>query len=244
MSTLMLYYSHKQTTNTIKKVEVQNMKQTTNMSRVIGQMQAIGRKLNTDWFGSELDMDRVIWTVQSTPKAYGHFTPYLSYRVHSVEGERGAVEINIGAGTLDRDIVSVICTMLHELTHYYNWSKGIQDCSRGNTYHSKKFKNEAEKHGLVIEYDPRIGWSLTSATEELVNWIIENDLEDFRLGRNEYTSLFGAGGGTGSRNTTPIAPKKKSNSIKMICPCCGAIARVTKTTNLICGDCMQHMIEV
>ena len=74
----MLYYSHKQTTNTIKKVEVQNMKQTTNMSRVIGQMQAIGRKLNTDWFGSELDMDRVIWTVQSTPKAYGHFTPYLS----------------------------------------------------------------------------------------------------------------------------------------------------------------------
>lgn len=71
--------------------------------------------------------------------------------------------------------------MLHELTHYYNWSKGIQDCSRGNTYHSKKFKVEAEKHGLVIEYDPRIGWSLTSATEELVNWIIENDLEDFRL---------------------------------------------------------------
>ena len=101
MSTLMIYYSHKQTTNKFKESRGTNMKQTTNMSRVIGQMQTIGRKLNIDWFESELDMDRVIWTVQSTPKAYGHFTPYLSYRVHSVEGERGAVEINIGAGTLD-----------------------------------------------------------------------------------------------------------------------------------------------
>lgn len=93
MSTLMLYYSYKQTTNKFKESRGTNMKQTTNMSRVIGQMQTIGRKLNTDWFGSELDMDRVIWTVQSTPKAYGHFTPYLSYRVHSVEGERGLLRL-------------------------------------------------------------------------------------------------------------------------------------------------------
>lgn len=214
------------------------MKQTTNMSRVIGQLQTIGRKLNNDWFNNELDMERVVWTVQSTPKAYGHFTPYLSYRVHSKDGEKGAVEINVGAGTLDRDIVSVICTMIHEMTHYLNWSNGIQDCSRNNTYHSKKFKIEAEKHGLVIEYDSRIGWSLTSATEELVDWIIENEIEEFRLGRNEFTA-FSIGGNSGTTTTVP----KKNNSIKMICPCCGAIARVTKTTNLICGDCMEHMIE-
>ena len=43
------------------------MKQTTNMSRVIGQLQTIGRKLNSDWFNNELDMERVVWTVQSTP---------------------------------------------------------------------------------------------------------------------------------------------------------------------------------
>ena len=128
------------------------------------------------------------------------------------------------------------------MTHYYNWSHDIKDCSRGNTYHSKKFKNEAEKHGLVIEYDSRIGWSLTSASEELVNWIIDNGFEDFRLGRNDFTSLVGISGGSSS-GTTPTTPKKKNNSIKMICPCCGNIARVTKTTNLICGDCMKHMIE-
>lgn len=218
------------------------MKQTTNMSRVIGELQTIGRKLNTDWFSGELDMDRVIWTVQSTPKAYGHFTPYLSYRVHSVEGEKGAVEINIGAGTLDRDVVAVVSTMLHELTHYCNWSKGVQDCSRGGTYHSKKFKTEAGKHGLVIEYDSRIGWSITNASEELVDWIIDNDIEDFRLGRNEFTGLVSVGGS--SKGGSGAAVPKRSNSIKMVCPCCGAIARVTKATNLICGDCMEQMVEV
>lgn len=219
------------------------MKQTTNMSRVIGQLQTIGRKINSDWFNNELDMERVVWTVQSTPKAYGHFTPYLSYRIHSKDGEREAVEINIGAGTLDRDIISVVSTMIHEMTHYYNWSVGVQDCSRGGTYHSKKFKNEAEKHGLVIEYDSRIGWSSTKASEELVNWIIENDIEDFRLGRNEFTLLSGIVGGSASGGHDTPVQKKRSNSIKLICPCCGNIARVTKITNLICGDCMKHMIE-
>lgn len=219
------------------------MKQTTNMSRVIGQLQTIARKINTDWFNNELDMDRVVISCNSTPKAYGHFTPYLSYRVHSKDGEKGAVEINIGSGTLDRDIIEVVSTLIHEMVHYYNWSIGVQDCSRGGTYHSKKFKNEAEKHGLIIEYDSRIGWSLTSASEELVDWIIENEFEDFRLGRNEFTSLIGIGGTSKGGSTPTLPPKKKNNSIKMVCPCCGAIARVTKATNLICGDCMEHMIE-
>lgn len=219
------------------------MKQTTNMSRVIGEIQSIGRKINKDWFNGELDMERVVFTVQSTPKAYGHFSPYLAYRVHDkAVGERGAVEINIGAGTLDRPIESVIATLIHEQVHYYNWSHGVKDCSRGGQYHSKKFKLEAEKHGLHIDYDSRIGWSITEPTEELIEWVIENGFEDFRLGRNEFQEMIVGIGGKSS-GTAPKFPKK-SNSIKMICPCCGNIARVTKTTNLICGDCMMNMIEV
>lgn len=219
------------------------MKQTTNMSRVIGEIQSIARKINKDWFDNELDMERVVFTVQSSPKAYGHFSPYLAYRVHDkAVGERGAVEINIGAGTLDRPIESVIATLIHEQVHYYNWSHGIKDCSRQGQYHSKKFKIEAEKHGLHIKYDSRIGWSLTEPTEELIEWVIENGFEDFRLGRNEFQEMIVVGTG-GKSGTAPKFPKK-NNSIKMICPCCGNIARVTKTTNLICGDCIEKMIEV
>ena len=218
------------------------MKQTTNMQRSIQYLTKIFKLLNDEYFDGELEQP--IITVQSTPKAYGHFTPWQSWDIKESNGNtKKTVEINIGAGTLDRDITEVVATMVHELVHYYNWSIGVQDCSRGGTYHSKKFKNEAEKHGLVIEYDSRIGWSLTSATEELVDWIIENDFEDFRLGRNEFTSLVGIGGTSKGGSTPTLPPKKKNNSIKMLCPCCGAIARVTKATNLICGDCMEHMIE-
>ena len=218
------------------------MKQTTNMQRSIQYLTKIFKLLNDEYFDGELEQP--IITVQSTPKAYGHFTPWQSWDIKESNGNtKKTVEINIGAGTLDRDITEVVATMVHELVHYFNWSIGVQDCSRGGTYHSKKFKNEAEKHGLVIEYDSRIGWSLTSATEELVDWIIENDFEDFRLGRNEFTSLVGIGGTSKGGSTPTLPPKKKNNSIKMVCPCCGAIARVTKATNLICGDCMEHMIE-
>ena len=103
-------------------------------------------------------------------------------------------------------------------------------------------KLEAEKHGLHIEYDSRIGWSLTEPTEELIEWVIENGFEDFRLGRNEFQEMIIGTGGKSSGTASKFP--KKSNSIKMICPCCGNIARVTKTTNLICGDCLQKMIEV
>lgn len=223
------------------------MKQTTNMARVIGEIQRIGRMINQDWFNGQLDMDRVIFTVQSTPKAYGHFTPYLSYRVHDKEGERGAVEINLGAGTLDRDIVEVCVTLIHELTHYLNWTLGVQDCSRNNTYHSKKFKNEAEKHGIVCEYDQRIGWSISTASEALIDWCIENDLQDFRLGRNEFSSYFIGGGakaGNGGVDTTGKTTKK-GNSHLAICPCCGTKIRYTKSElpNIICGDCNERFVE-
>lgn len=220
------------------------MKQTTNMARVIGEIQRIARKINEDWFDGELPIEECVWTVQSTPKAYAHFTPYLSYRVHDKEGERGAVEINLGAGTLDRQIFECCASLIHEMTHWYNWLHDVKDVSRGGSYHNRRFKTEAEKHGIQIEYDERIGWSITTATEELIEWCIENSLEDFRLGRNEWTTFLPGGGAkAGNSGPAPTVTKKKGNSIKMICPCCGNIARVTKKTNLICGDCMEHMIE-
>lgn len=219
------------------------MKQTTNMSRVIGELQTIARKLNKDWFNNVLDMDRVVITVQSSPRAHGSFTPYLSYRVHDVNGERGAVEINIGAGTLDRPIEFVVSTLIHELTHYLNWCNGVKDVS--GAYHNRKFRDEAERHGITIEYDSRIGWSITSPTEELLNWCIDNNLEDFRLGRNEWNGYFVGGTATGSaRTATPPLPKK-SNSHKLICPICRTTVRYTtaKRPNIICGDCTEIMID-
>ena len=220
------------------------MKQTTNMQRSIQYLNRIFKLLNEEYFNNELEMP--IITIQSTPKAFGHFTPWEAYRIKDTSGNiKGAVEINIGAGTLDRPIENVVSTLLHEMVHYYCYIKGIKDTSRGGQYHnSKGFKAEAEKRALHLEYDNRIGWSITSPTEELIDFILANQLEDIRIGRNEGQSFYiGIGGKSGNGTTTPPT-KKPTNTRKYQCPCCGNSFRATKSINVLCMDCNEQFIVV
>lgn len=217
------------------------MKQTTNMQRSIQYLTKIFKLLNDEYFDGELEQP--IITVQSTPKSFGHFTPWNAYRIKESNGNiKGAVEINIGAGTLDRPIENVVATLQHEMVHYYCYVKEIKDTSRGGQYHNKRFKAEAEKRALQIDYDGRIGWSITSPTEELIDFIIDNQLEDIRIGRNEgQTFYIGIGGKSGNGTTTPPT-KKPSNTRKYICPRCGNSFRATKSLNVMCMDCNEQFI--
>lgn len=157
------------------------MKQTTNMSRVIGEIQSIGRKLNKDWFNGELDMERVIFVVSSTPKAYGHFTPYLSYRVHDKEGEKGAVEINIGAGTLDRPIEAVISRrmnkVLAELKEYNQMKKELDSQIKALQDECKEYMTEHElselfndDNSIVARYSEVISERFDSTSFKKSEW--------------------------------------------------------------------------
>lgn len=109
--------------------------------------------LNEVYFESSLPP--VVITVQSSPKAYGHYTTWDAWR----QDEKGYREINLGAESLNRPIEFTIATLIHEMVHHYCAMAGIKDTSRGGTYHNKKFKAEAEKRGLVIGYD--IKWRLS-----------------------------------------------------------------------------------
>ena len=50
-----------------------------------------------------------------------------------------------------------------------NLAHGVQDCSRGGNYHNKRFKEEAERRGLVISHHPTYGWTLTEPSEALIH---------------------------------------------------------------------------
>ena len=76
------------------------------------------------------------------------------------------------------------------MVHYYNYENGIQDCSRGNTYHNKRFKREAENRGLLITHSDKYGWSHTEPTEELLDFVIENGLTDILINRNDGMGFF------------------------------------------------------
>ena len=217
------------------------MKEITKTSRLAGQLEKLFRMLNDDFFDGALTMPVI--TIQSTPRAYGHVSAYNAW---SVKGD-GAKELNIGAGTLYRPIENTIATMLHEMCHLYNMDVlKVQDCSRGGTYHNTNFKSAAESHGLICNRSDRYGWSDTSTdlSDELIEWVLSNDIPEIRLYRDELTGVRVAGGNTtGNGNTTQTPTRAKNHSIKYMCPCCGNSARATKHINIICGDCMTAMLE-
>lgn len=212
------------------------MKELVKYSRVTGYLEKLYRELNHDKFNGELE--EPVITIQSTPRAYGHVTVGKVWQVEKQDTEY-RYELNIGAGTLDRPIENVVSTLLHEMVHIYHLQNGIQDCSRGGTYHNKKFKEKAESVGLIIDYDSRIGWSITSPSEELIEYIISKDWQDIRINRNEYGRLPASGKGTsaGSPSTDGTDGKKPSSTRKYVCPCCGASVRATRTLSIVCGEC-------
>ena len=213
------------------------MKQLTSYNRVAGYLNKIFDLLNEEFFENELSRPTI--TIQSTPKAYGHFSLREDTWVSKLGGTH---EINIGAGTLSRPIEEVVSTLLHEMVHYYNYERGVQDCSRGNTYHNRKFREEAERRGLIVEHSDKYGWSHTSPSDLLLDFVLENDLSDILINRNEFSGF--QMGGTETHSGTSITPTaKKSSSRKYICPCCGTSIRATKKVNIGCLDCGVPMIE-
>lgn len=215
------------------------MKQTIKTSRTAGYLEKLFRTLNTRYFGGTIE--EPVITIQSTPRAYGHVTVSRTWRKGNDELRR---ELNIAAGTLDRPIKEIVATLLHEMVHLMNLQNGVQDCSRGGTYHNKQFKVAAEACDLRIDYDPRIGWSVTSPTEALIDFIISEGWEDIRMSREDGCISRTPGRGSPDRTpTTPTTPKKSSTR-KYSCPNCKMSVRATREVNILCGDCMVKMMPV
>ena len=213
------------------------MKELTSYNRVAGYLNKVFDLLNAEFFESALSRPTI--TIQSTPRAYGHF----SLREDTWISKLGKThEINIGAGTLARPIEEVAATLLHEMVHYYNFVNGVQDCSRNGTYHNRKFKKAAEARGLIVQHSEKYGWSHTSPSDELLEFVLENDLTDILINRNEFSGFQITG--TGTHSGTPIGTTvpKKSSSRKYICPCCGMSVRATKEVNIACLDCGVKMV--
>ncbi len=212
------------------------MKELTTYNRVAGYLNKIFDLLNAEYFENTLSRPTI--TIQSTPKAYGHF----SLREDTWVSKLGAThEINIGAGTLARPIEEVAATLLHEMVHYWNYQNGIQDCSRGNTYHNRRFKEAAESRGLVVSHSGKYGWSHTSPADSLLEFILDNGLTDILISRNEFAGFQIGGTGTHS-GTGAITPTKRSSTRKYICPCCGMSVRATRAVNIACVDCRELLL--
>ena len=220
------------------------MKKLSDLGRVTGYLNKIFRAVNQTYFENSLETP--IITVQSSVGAYGHLV--CSKIWYNAELDKGQYELNIGAEHLTRPIEEVTATIIHECTHLYCLMHNIQDTSNRGIYHNKKFKQIAEEKGkLKIERHDVYGWTLTSPTEETMNFCIENGFEDIAVNRG-FTFNIGKliGGNEDTKEDGENGeekPKTKTSSTrKYICPHCHNSFRATKDINVICGDCNVQFV--
>ncbi len=203
--------------------------------------------LNRVYFNGELPP--IVISIMSSPRTNGHFTVHKEWRVE----EERFNEINISAEHLDRPIENIMGTLMHEMVHFYCQLNGIADVSQNGRYHNKKFKEEAEKRGLVISRGQYIGWSITKPDESFIRVLEENGIvkpidinRDGIMGMQALTGLTGGtgNGGMDKGKNTMFPTKPKCSTRKYACPSCGNSFRATKDINVMCMDCNEIFIKV
>jgi len=194
---------------------------------VIDELENLFSNFNARFFDSKLEKPVITVSPDHTRGAYGWCTGWKAWQDGAKEG--GYYEINLCAEYLNRPFEETCGTLLHEIIHLFNLFEGVQDTSRGGTYHNKKFKEAAEAHGLTVEKTAKYGYSKTALTPEAAEFVKTLGQDGFSLVRPKIPSLKGS--------------SKSSKSRKYVCPCCGAIIRATKEVRVICADCDVEFVE-
>lgn len=217
------------------------MKKLNNYRRAVQYLQKIYNLINEEYFEGQLE--EITLTIQESTRSYGHVSVSNTW---FTTDNKAMKELNVSANYLTRDIVEVVTTLIHECSHIYNMEHDIKDTSNGFIYHNKRFKKTAEELGKIkIDRHEKYGWTISSPTEETIDFCIRNGLENIMIGRqSEFSFATGFTGGT-DKNTTPprTTTTKPSSTRKYICPCCGNSFRATKDINVICGDCNVKFIK-
>lgn len=193
------------------------------IANTITTLEMVFEELNKKYFNGELHKPVITIQSDTTKGAYGWCTSYKAWK----DGEVENYEINLCAEYLDRGIKALAETMLHEMVHLDNVNKGIQDTSNNGFYHNTKYRKTAEEHGLIVKKDAKYGWCITELNEESEAFIDSLNLEEVTIVRKKIDK---------QKKTS------KNNSIKYVCPCCGAIVRATRPVMVGCMGCNEMMI--
>jgi len=199
------------------------------------ELQGVYSKLNERYYDGKLP--EIVISIQSSHKnkAYGWFwkNEWFKLQVKDVDNPvcETIHEINICPEHFTRSIEETIGTLNHEMVHLYCEINGIKDTSNNNVYHNKRFKQEAEKRGLIIEHAKTIGWSKTSLTAELRDFVggLDIDKSAFEFCRNKASKARSA------------ADKAPTTTYK--CPNCESVVRGNVGIKVICGNCNVEMVS-
>lgn len=153
---------------------------------------------------------------------HGHFTPWTPW----ASGEESFHEIFITIAK--REGREILGTLLHETAHSIDNKEGVKGTS-GDGYHNKNFKARAESLGLTITQAPRIGFSVTTVSDECA----ERWAEPLRLIEAALKLTADSDGGQ--------AKPKGRNKNLLVAECdCGNKIRLSQTVLDLCRPKCQN----
>jgi DNA-directed RNA polymerase subunit RPC12/RpoP len=193
------------------------------IQKTIAELNKIFKLLNKQFFEDKLVEPIILIQTKSKKHTLGTCSTNPIWEKKNDEKDK-RYEITLSGAYLNRTLEEIVATLSHECIHLYCSLNKIKDTSNNCVYHNKKFKEEAEKRGLIIEKDKTIGWSLTKLAEPIIKLISTWKIDDtaFDYWRN-------------SKEFKVEKPRGILNKYK--CPQCETKITSTKTLNIICGDC-------
>jgi hypothetical protein len=201
------------------------------------------------------DTPPITIVVKRDERAWGHTTVAKVWGSKKVS-QATRFEIMISGENLRRGAEAVAATLLHELAHARNLSKGVLDTDV-NGRHSRKFADVAEEHGLVITQDGWHGWTVTNwSPEGKARWArliatIQRGLDRSAAAANADMTHMGIKPAKPAGKADPtkpggvaVAPPKRGNRnlIKAVCGCGHSIRAsqgVLDKAKPTCSECGQ-----
>lgn len=185
--------------------------------------------LNKNYYEEKLETPMI--TIQKAKRS-GNLGWFTFDKVwEKKDGETQKYEINICPEYLNQDAHTIVDTLQHESVHYLNRTLGIKDCN--GKVHNKKFKELAEKMGLIVTKSKQCGFGHTSCSDEFKKFIDE-DIKPNMDAFSYFRSL---------PNKEP-KPQREKKTFKYVCPECKKVVKAEPDMNVVCGQCeVEFVIE-
>ena len=196
-----------------------------NITDTLNELYKIFHQLEKSLF--EKPLEEPVILIQSTKrKVLGTCSVNKIWEKKSDE-KQNRYEITIVAESLHRPVEEIVETLLHEMIHLYCSLNDINDTSNNFVYHNKKYKEEAENHGLEVTHQKTIGWAVTKLKPETLKLISTFDINEKAF---DYY-----------RKPTINSDKKKTPYFKYLCSDCGIKLSHYKKLHLKCGVCDKDL---
>jgi predicted transcriptional regulator len=201
------------------------------ITKTIQELYKIFDNLNKEFFEDKLIKPVILVQAKTKKHVLGTCTTNPVWLNKKDEQKDAKYEITLSGEYLNRELKEIVGTMIHEMVHLYCALNNLKDTSNNCVYHNKKFKEEAEKRGCIIQKAQTIGWSVTTLKPETEELIKKFNIDDTAF--DYYRKAF----------LIEDPEKKKQVSHKYCCPKCGTKFSHYKKLNLICGNCNVNFEE-